>query len=102
MNEFEIQCSSIEQNKRKGSKYQGDVTERMKGPRGTELATPFHPLYTPWGLSPGGTDQNMEHWEEFITLLSHVWNDTQVQFGFMWMWPEIPVSRVLERRVQFP
>ena len=33
----------------------------MKGPGGTELGMPFHPLYTPWGLSRGGTDQKMAH-----------------------------------------
>ena len=33
----------------------------MKALRGTELAVPFHLLYTPWGLSPGGMDQKMAH-----------------------------------------
>ena len=33
----------------------------MKGLRGTELAMPFHPLYTPLGPSPGGTDRKMAH-----------------------------------------
>ena len=51
----------VEWNKQKEWKYQGDVGERMKGLRGTELATPFHPLYTPWGPSPGGTDRKMAH-----------------------------------------
>ena len=40
-------------------KIPGDVRERMKALRGTELATPFHPLYTPWGPSPGGTYRKM-------------------------------------------
>ena len=62
MNEFEIQCSSSRLKLAKIRKYQGDVRERMKGLRGTELDTPFHPLYTPWGLSPGGMDQSMAHW----------------------------------------
>ena len=52
----------VEWNKQKEWKYQGDVRERMKGPRGTELSMLFHPLYTPWGLSPGGTDWKMAHW----------------------------------------
>ena len=43
----------------------------MKGPRGTELAMPFHPLYTPWGPSPGGTDRTMAHrivrWEVLLS-----------------------------------
>ena len=56
----------VEWNKQKEWKYQGDVRERMKGLRGTELATPFHPLYTPLGLSPGGTDQKMAHWTEWF------------------------------------
>ena len=33
----------------------------MKGLRRTELATPFHPLYTPWAPGPGGTDKKMAH-----------------------------------------
>ena len=33
----------------------------MKGPSGTKLAMPFHPLYTPLGLSPGGTDHKMAY-----------------------------------------
>ena len=47
----------VEWNKQKEWKYQGHVREGMKGPRGTELAMPFHLLYTPLGLSPGGTDK---------------------------------------------
>ena len=51
----------VEWNKQKEWKYQGYVRERMKGLRGAELATPFHPLHTPLGQSPGGTDQKMAH-----------------------------------------
>ena len=41
--------------------YQGDVREQMKGLRGTELAIPFHPLYTPWGPSSGEMIRKMAH-----------------------------------------
>ena len=51
----------VEWNKQKEWKYQGDVRERMKGLRGTELAMPFHLLYTPLGPSTGGTDWKMAH-----------------------------------------
>ena len=48
-------------------KYQGDVRERMKGLRGTELAMPFYQLYTQWGPSPGG---RIEKWHTMKTYNS--------------------------------
>ena len=69
MNEFEIQCSSLEWSKQKEWKYQGDVRERMKGLRGTELGTPFHLLYTPLGRVKEG---RIEKWHtgpsSYLTL----------------------------------
>ena len=64
----------VEWNKQKEWKHQGDVRERMKGPRETELATPFHPLYTPWGQSPGGMDKKMAH--QVSTLPTNVWSQS--------------------------
>ena len=59
-----LKCNvvQVEWNKQKEWQYQGDVRERMKGLRGTELATPFHPLYTLLGPSPWGMDKKMAHW----------------------------------------
>ena len=43
----------------------------MKGPRGTKLAMPFHPLYTPLGPSPGGMDKKMTHQNCWNVLVGH-------------------------------
>ena len=47
-------------------KIPSNVRERMKGPRGTELSMTFHPLYTPWGPSPGGMDRKWQRASYYV------------------------------------
>ena len=53
----------------------------MEGLRGTELAMPFHPLYTPWRLSPGGTDKK---WHNSVKSLSTILTKHLTNLGQMW------------------